>query len=285
MADLGKTNRLVILRESDHGFYLDGGELGEILLPNREIPDDDIEQGDEVDVFVYRDSEDRIVAGTAHPIAEVGQFAALKVTSVHPKLGAFLDWGLPKELLLPYREQPRRVREGETAVVFIMVDPKSNRIIATGRTNRLLDRFHHSYKGGEEVSLIVQEKTPLGYTTIVDQQFQGLLHENRVNRPLRVGDTLNGYIASVREHGKLDLSLEPVGYERVPDLSERILESLKESGGSIPLGDKSPPEAIQATFGTSKKAFKQAIGALYRQRKIELSDREITLTDPSPAQS
>lgn len=284
MAELGKTNQLIIVRDSDHGFFLDGGELGDILLPKKETPEG-VEQGDEIEVFILRDSDDRLIATREKPIAEAGQFAALKVTAVHPRLGAFLDWGLPKELLLPFREQPKRVREGETAVVYIMVDEKSHRIVATGRTNRLLNRFHHTYKGGEQVSLIVQEKTPLGYTMIVDQAYRGLLHENRANRPIKVGDVLTGYIASVREQEKLDISLEPVGYERVPDLSDRILKMLNDSGGTISLGDKSSPDAIRNTFGTSKKAFKQAIGALYRQRKIELSGEQITLVDSPTAQS
>lgn len=284
MAELGKTNRLVIVRDSNHGFFLDGGKHGDILLPKKETPED-VEQGDEIDVFVLRDSDDRIIATREKPIAEVGQFASLKVTAIHPRLGAFLDWGLPKELLLPFREQPFRVREGQYAVVYIMVDEKSDRIIATGRNNRFLNRFRHSYKGGEEVSLIVQEKTPLGYNMIVDQSYRGLLHDNRIKRPISIGDVLTGYIASVREHEKLDISLEPVGYKRVPDLSERIIEALKTEGGKLPLGDKSSPEAIREAFGTSKKAFKQAIGALYRERKIELSAEEISLVDTPPAQS
>ena len=280
MAELGKTNTLIIVRESDHGFYLDGGELGEILLPNREKPED-LEQGDEIEVFVSRDSEDRIVATTSKPIAEVGQFAALEVTALNPRLGAFLDWGLPKELLLPFREQTVRPRVGDRVVVYIMIDERSNRIVATGRTNRLLNRFRATYRGGEKVSLIVQEKTPLGFMMIVDQQFRGLIHKNRINKKLAIGDTLEGYVASHREEGKIDLSLEPVGYTRVDDLSSRILSAIEENGGTLPMGDKSSPEEIKERFQTSKKAFKQALGSLYRERKINLSGEEISLVKPS----
>ncbi|MEM9017116.1 MAG: S1-like domain-containing RNA-binding protein [Verrucomicrobiota bacterium] len=282
MAELGKSNDLVIVRDSDHGFFLDGGELGEILLPNNEVPEG-VEQGDLVDVFVALDSEDRIVATTQKPVCEVDQFAALEVKEVNSNIGAFLDWGLTKDLLLPFREQPRRVRKGEVAVVRVLVDEVSQRIIATGRTNRFLNQSRPRYTTGEKVDLIIQERSPLGYLAIVNQAHRGLLHHSQLTRPLRIGETMEGYIAAVKEGDKIDLSLEPVGYGRVTSLSERILEKLKENGGRLELNDKSPPEEIRRAFGCSKKAFKQAVGALYRERVVQLVDGGIELLPQSAA--
>ncbi|MEM7601256.1 MAG: S1-like domain-containing RNA-binding protein [Verrucomicrobiota bacterium] len=276
MARLGKTNTLVIVRDSDHGFYLDGGDLGEILLPNAEVPEG-VEQGDEVEVFVSRDSEDRLVATVQKPIAEVGQFAALEVTSIESNIGAFLDWGLTKDLLLPFREQPFRVRVGQLALVYLTVDEVSNRIIASARTKRHLDKTRPDYQVGQAVELIIRERTPLGYMSIVNQQHSGLLHESRISRPLKIGETFNGYIAAMKPGDKIDLSLEPVGYGRVTGLSGQILEKLKENGGSLEIGDKSSPDDIRRVFQTSKKAFKQALGALYRKRLIEISGEHISL--------
>ena len=276
MAQLGKTNTLLIVRDSDFGFYLDGGDLGEILLPNAEVPQG-VEQGDEVEVFVSRDSEDRIVATVQKPVVEVGGFAALEVTSVYSNIGAFLDWGLTKDLLLPFREQPFHVRVGQLAVVYVMIDEVSNRIVATLKTNRFLDKTRANYQNGEAVSFIIQERTPLGYMAIVNQAHRGLLHESRISRPLRIGETFDGYIAEMKDGGKIDLSLEPVGYGRVTGLSGQILEKLEQNGGHLAVGDKSSPDEIRRAFQTSKKAFKQALGALYRKRLIEMKDGGISL--------
>lgn len=280
MARLGKTNTLPIVRDSDFGFYLDGGELGDILLPNAEVPQG-VEQGDEVEVFVSRDSEDRIVATVQKPFVEVGQFAALEVMSINSNIGAFLDWGLSKDLLLPFREQPFRVRVGQLALVYVMVDEVSNRIVATLRTNRFLDKTRANYQTGEAVTFIIQERTPLGYMAIVNQEHRGLLHESRINRPLKIGETFDGYIAEMKEEGKIDLSLEQVGYGRVTGLSSQILEKLKENDGRLNVSDKSSPEEIRRLFQTSKKAFKQALGALYRKRLIEMKEGSIYLVKKS----
>ncbi|MDF2375392.1 MAG: S1-like domain-containing RNA-binding protein [Verrucomicrobiales bacterium] len=280
MAQLGKTNTLLIVRDSDFGFYLDGGELGEILLPNAEVPQG-VEQGDELEVFVSRDSEDRIVATVQKPVVEVGQFAALEVTAVNSNIGAFLDWGLSKDLLLPFREQPFHVRVGQLAVVYVMIDEVSNRIVATLKTNRFLDKTRADYQVGEPVSFIIQERTPLGYMAIVNQAHRGLLHESRISRPLKIGETFDGYIAAMKEQGKIDLSLEPVGYGRVTDLSGQIMEKLGQNGGHLKVSDKSSPEEIRRMFQTSKKAFKQALGALYRKRLIEMKDGGISLLKKS----
>lgn len=273
---LGRTCRLVALRETDHGLILDGGTFGDILLPNREVPDE-AEPGDELEVFLSRDSEDRIVATTAKPVCEVGEFALLEVKSVNANIGAFLDWGLPKDLLLPFREQLQRVKPGQRVLVRVALDRVSGRIIASARTNRYLDQTKPVYDNGDEVDLIIQERSPLGYMAIVDGEYRGLIHESRIVRPLRVGEKLTGYVAALKPDGKIDLSLEPVGYGRVTGLSGTILEALEKAGGTLPIGDKSSPEEIRRTFGTSKKAFKQALGALYRERKIRMSDGSVEL--------
>jgi len=280
MALLGKINQLIILRESDHGFYLDGGPLGEILLPTREVPAD-VEQGDEVPVFVSRDSEDRIVATTLLPLCQVGEFAGLKVIEVNDRIGAFLDWGLPKDLLLPFAEQSKKVRTGERVVVRVIVDEKTNRIIATSKLGRYLDKTAPRYETGQPVTLLVLEKTPLGYAAVIDGKHRGLIHESEVHRPLEPGDKLQGYVRALREDYKIDLSLEPVGYSRVTDLSDRILEVLRSRGGRIAVGDESSPDVIRDTFGSSKKAFKQAIGHLYKKRLIEVSPESIALVPQS----
>lgn len=266
----------MILRESDHGFYLDGGPLGEILLPRREVPPD-VEQGDEVEVFVSRDSEDRLVATSRKPYCEVGDFAVLKVVSVNSNIGAFLDWGLDKELLLPFREQPYRVREGQRVLIRVVVDERSGRLAATARTRRYLDSVPPRYLPGDEVDLLVMEEAPEGFYAIIDQRCRGLIHRQRVKRPLAVGDRTTGYVVEVKEGGKVDLSLEPVGFSRITDLSARILEALQAAGGRIDLDDKSPPEAIEKAFGASKKAYKQALGTLYRRKRIRFVEGGVEL--------
>ncbi len=276
MALLGRINQLIILRESDHGFYLDGGPLGEILLPTREVPAD-VEQGDEVTVFVSRDSEDRIVATTQLPLCQADDFAGLRVIEVNDRIGAFLDWGLPKDLLLPFAEQSKKVGTGQKVVVRVIIDEKTNRIIATTKLGRYLDKTSPRYEAGQPVSLMVLEKTPLGYAAMIDRRHRGLIHASEVHRELEPGEELQGYVRALREDYKIDLSLEPVGYGRVTDLSDRILETLRAKGGSLAIGDQSSPEQIRETFGTSKKAFKQAAGRLYKKMLIEIGPDHITL--------
>ncbi len=279
MALLGRINHLIILRESDNGFYLDGGTLGEILLPTREIPDE-VEQGDEVPVFISRDSEDRIVATTQLPLCQAGEFCGLRVIEVNDRIGAFLDWGLPKDLLLPFAEQSKPVGAGQKVVVRVIIDEKTDRIIATSKLGRYLDKTAPRYETGQPVSLIVLEKTPLGYAAMIDQRHRGLIHESEVHRTLEVGESLQGYIRAVREDYKIDIALEPIGYGRVSDLSGRILEILRERGGRVPVSDRSSPEEIRTVFGASKKAFKQAVGHLYKKRLIDLGEDNISLVPP-----
>lgn len=279
MAFLGRIQNLLILRASDHGFILDGGGLGEILLPNSETPPE-VEQGDEVRVFISRDSEDRIVATSRLPLCEAGDYAGLKVIEVHPRLGAFLDWGLAKDLLLPFAEQSKPVRPGERVVVRVVVDPKSNRLIATSKLGRYLDKTPPRYESGQAVSLMILERTPLGWSAMVERRHRGLLYAKDVHRPLEPGLELEGFVREVKEDFKIDLSLEAVGFGRVTDLSGRILEQLRQHGGRIDLGDESSPEAIRERFGASKKAFKQAVGALYRKRLVQPAPHSLVLLPP-----
>jgi len=278
MANIGKTNRLVIVRASDQGYYLDGGKLGEILLPNRYVPEE-VEQGDELEVFVYRDSEDRLVATTDKPFCELCQFAALEVLSVHQKIGAFLDWGLPKDLLLPFAEQGQRVKPGRKVVVYVMCDRRSNRIIATTKTNRFLNQTPPDYEPGQSVSLIVMERTPLGFNCVVNQAHRGLLYHSDLKESLKIGREMNGFVKKVRDSGQIDLSLSEDGFGRVLSLSDQILDALRENGGRIDIGDRSSPETIRRVFATSKKTYKKALGTLYRKRLIRIGDDRIELGD------
>lgn len=278
MANLGKLNRLKVLYSTPHGIYLDGGDHGEILLPTRYIPRG-TQLDDLLEVFVYRDSEDRVIATTERPLAFAGEFASLEVVSVNRQVGAFLNWGLPKDLLLPFREQLDQVHVGQKVVVFVMLDERSDRIIATARLNRHLSRQPVPYRQGQEVSLLITNRTPLGYNALVGKTHMGLLHQGRVATPLQPGQEIKGYIAAVHPGGKMDLSLDSSGYQRVAPLTERILEALKANGGQLDFDDDSPPERIRETFETSKAAFKQALGALFRQRQIRFTRPGIAWID------
>ena len=269
MAVIGKQNSLRAVRETPQGLYLDGESLGEILLPGVYIPRCTV-PGDTLEVFVYRDSEDRLVATTDVPLATVGEFALLRVAGVNRTIGAFLDWGLPKDLLLPFREMEGPVAEGEWIVVFVHLDLKSDRIYATTRLSQHLSKEPPAYTVGQPVDLIITRETPLGYIALVDRSHLGLLYRNLTPKPLRVGDRVPGFIAACRPDGKIDLTLESSGRNAVMTLAEKILESLEKNGGRLNLDDDSPPEAIRAAFGASKKAFKQALGQLYRGQRIRL---------------
>lgn len=276
MALIGQRNQLLIVREAPPGYYLDGGTHGEILLPGRYITKDSV-PGGTIDVFVYRDSEDRLVATTESPYAMVGQFAYLQVVGINPRVGVFLDWGLDKDLLLPAREQSAPVRVGEGVVVFVMLDEKTDRVVASARLNRHLSSTPPTYREGEAVKLLVTGESPMGYNAIVNSAHRGLLYRAELSGPLLVGQQFDGFVRRVREDGKIDLSLDRAGYRRIAPLTEQIMDSLKAAGGRMPYHDGSSPEEIRAAFGVSKKAFKQAIGALYRDRQIQIENHGIRL--------
>jgi len=280
MAILGKRNLLSVIRESQPGLYLDGGELGEILLPGRYIPAG-LAPKQKLDVFVYRDSEDRLVATTETPNALVGEFACMKVINVHPQVGAFLDWGLEKDLLVPFQEQEFPLRLGDWVVVYVGLDARTNRIIASTRLNRHVSRDTPAYREGQQVNLLVAAETPQGYQAIVDNAHLGQVAKSQVASPLKTGARLKGFVRAVRAGGKIDLRLDAAGYQRVEPLTKLIISALKMSGGRLAFDDESSPGTIRQNFGVSKKAFKQALGKLYKTRSIAFTKPGIKLLDNS----
>jgi len=277
MVRIGKLNRLEVVKELDFGMYLDGGDLGEILLPRRYVPEG-LKAGDTIEVFVFLDSEDRIIATTDRPYAMVGEFALLKVVSTGTA-GAFLDWGLQKDLLVPFREQKHKMEQGKSYVVFIYLDTKSSRIAASSRIERFLDKHPPGFKPGQEVSLLIYEQTDIGYKAVINNSHQGVLYKNEVFQPLAIGQTVKGYIKKVRDDSKIDLTLDKPGYEKIEDLSERILDELRRQGGFIAVTDKSAPEIMYELFGMSKKTYKKAVGALYRKRLVTIEPDGIRLNE------
>jgi uncharacterized protein len=278
MATIGKRNTLMVLRESKSGIYLDGGKHGEILLPNRYVPRG-IAPGDRLVVFVYRDSEDRLVASTETPLATVGEVATLKVISVNQQIGAFLAWGLAKDLLLPFREQTGPVRVGQDVVVRVYLDEKTERIVASMKLGQDSALEPPNYRSGQPVEFLITDKTSLGYKALVEGKHPGLLYHEGISAPVAIGQKLRGFVRALRPDGKIDLSLDQAGYRRVAPLALRIVQALQRSGGRLGLDDDSPPEAIRQAFGTSKKAFKQALGTLYKTRRIRFSKPGIELLD------
>ena len=278
MAHLGKRNALPIVRQAPPGLYLDGGPLGEILLPGRYIQPG-WAVGGKMDVFIYRDSEDRLVATTETPRAMVGEFAYLRVVSWKPNVGAFLDWGLDKDLLLPLREQASSLRPGDWALVRVLLDERSQRIVASARLSRFLNLTPPAYAEGQPVKLLIETETPLGYRAIINQAHTGLLYRAELASPLTIGQALGGFIRTIRPDGKIDLGLDPTGHLRIAPLGQRIITALEASGGHLPYHDGSSPEEIRAAFGMSKKAFKQAIGVLYREHRIRIAPDGIHLVE------
>ena len=280
MAQLGKRNLLPIIRAAQPGLYLDGGEHGEILLPARYIPAGAV-PGGKIEVLVYRDSDDRLVATTERPHAFAGEFACLRVAGVNPRIGVFLDWGLGKDLLLPAREQDGPLNPGDWVVVQVMVDQKTDRLVASARLNRRLDLTPPPYHEGEAVHLLVASKSPLGYNLIINHAHRGLVYNADVPSPLKVGQVVEGYVRNVRPDGKVDIALGRAGYRRIGEVSETVLAKLRAAGGRLPFHDGSLPEEIRDAFGVSKKAFKQAIGALYKDRLIRIEPDGIYLENPT----
>ena len=279
MALIGRMNSLQVVKHTDFGLYLDGGADGEILLPKRYIPKDaPSEVEDWLNVFVYYDSEDKLIATTLKPKVQVGGFASLKVLDIN-RIGLFLDWGLPKDLLLPHSEEKRPLQVGDYCVVHVFLDQRSRRITATARLDRYLDREPASYRVGQEVELLVVEPTDLGFKAIIDGRHWGLVHKNEVFKFLRPGMQEKGYIRELRADGKISLSLQPVGQQAAGSLAEQILARLREEGGSLPLSDKSSPEEIVRLFGVSKGNFKKAIGGLYKQGRIRILADGIELAE------
>lgn len=276
---IGRTCQLKVNRQVEFGFYLDGGEqYGEVLLPNGEIrPDIDVHIGEPLEVFLYLDTQERIVATTHMPLAQVGDFAYLEVAWIN-NFGAFLHWGPQKDLFVPFREQKMKMMKGHSYIVHVHLDPETYRIMASAKVEHFLSQDFPPYRTGDQVELLIWQKTNLGLKAIVDGRYGGLLYDTQMFRTLRTGDRVKGYISQVRPDGKLDLSLQCPGQRGVEDFSAQLLRHLQMNGGQTPLGDKSPAEEVYALFGVSKKVFKKAVGDLYRQRLIEISDTGIRLT-------
>jgi predicted RNA-binding protein (virulence factor B family) len=275
MVEIGKINTLEVVRETDNGLYLDGRELGEILMPKKFITEEVRKLG-WADVFVYTDSEDRLVATTEKPFAMVGDFAFLKVVSVS-RFGAFLDWGLPKDLLVPFREQKADMVEGRSYLVFLFVDILTKRIAASAKLDKFLDNTPPEYELGDEVQLMIAEETDLGYKAIVNNEHWGMLYKNQLYQTLSQGQKITGYINKVRDDDKIDLLIEKPGYEKVDAISQKILDELKQNRGFMAVSDNTSPEMINSLFGISKKNFKKAIGSLYKKRMITFDSDGIRL--------
>ena len=277
MALLGRYNSLQIVKHVEFGLYLDGGADGEILLPGRYIPKNaETEVDDWLNVFIYLDSEDQLIATTEKPKVQVGEFASLKVKDINGA-GIFLDWGLPKDLLMPYSEEKRQMKAGEYCVVHAYLDKRTRRITATARLDRYLDKLPANYSVGQEVDLLVAEETPMGFKAIINNKHWGLIHKNEVFKFLRSGKQEKGYIKELRSDGKIALSLQPIGQALASTLNDKILDKLKAANGVLPVSDKSDPQVISDLFGVSKGNFKKAIGALYKDGRIVIHADRIEL--------
>lgn len=275
MLQIGKMNRLSVVKLVDFGLYLDGFEKGEILLPQNSMPDE-VQIGDVLDVFIYLDSEDRIIATTQKPFVMVGEFALLRCVDV-TNIGAFLDWGLQKDLFVPFREQKMKMQSGRSYLVYVYLDMESERVVASAKIDKYLDKTIPELNPGDEVKVIIADQTDIGYKVIVNQAFWGVLYENEVFSPLNKGEVMTAYVKKVRDDDKIDLTLHRYGYRKVEDTLDLILTRLEHQGGEIRLSDKSTPEDIYEAFGISKKTFKQAIGSLFKQRKIEITENSIKI--------
>lgn len=273
MLHIGKTNTLTIVKQQGADVYLGTETSNKILLANK-LPSH-LQVGDSVDAFVYVDTDGHLAATTRMPLAQVDEIAWLKVVSVN-YVGAFLDWGLPKDLLVPFSEQHLEMEVGRRYLVRLFLDDNS-RLLATTKINRFLSETSVYFKAGEKVQLIIADQTDLGYKAIINNSHWGMLYRNELFQEVRLGQKLDGYIKQVREDYKIDLTLYEPGYGKVESITDTILAKLQAHGGELMLSDKSPPEAIYAMFGVSKKVFKQAIGALYKDHKISLDKTGIKL--------
>lgn len=276
MIALGTLNTLTVKKQVKFGFYLDGLSWGEILLPNNVAPAN-LQLGEPLEVFLYLDSEDQLIATTEIPAIMVGQVAMLPVVA-STKVGAFLNWGLKKDLLVPFSEQHIPLKEGQRYLVYCYVD-LSNRIVASTKLDRHLHKTAAQYSPGDKVNIIISEATDLGYKAVINHQHWGVLYNNEVFKPLKRGEQMMAYVVKVRDDGKIDLRLNSATYKQAQELTESILDKLKQNNGKLALTDKSSPELIYDMFGVSKKAYKQAIGTLYKDKKIVILDAGIMLVD------
>lgn len=277
IVELGQFNHLEVIKETSFGLFLDGDELGEILLPKQYVPEG-TREGEFLKVFLYCDSEDRYVATTLNPLATVGEFSFMKVVDNSP-IGTFVDWGLAKDLLIPFAEKTHKMIEGREYLVYVMVNKVSQRIIGSTRLEKFLSLPLPELEENEEVDLYIYRETDLGYTVIINQKYWGLLYHDEVFKPLEYGQQIKGYVKKIREDQKVDLTLRCPGEDRRVNLADTILKALKENNGFLPVCDKTSPKVIYEMFGESKKTFKKALGALYKERLIRLEKDEIYLIE------
>lgn len=275
MLNIGKINRLQVVKSVEFGLYVDGGEHREILLPSRYAPGD-CEPGDWLDLFIYRDSDDRLIATTETPYAMVEQCAYLKVVAVN-KFGAFLDWGLPKDLLVPFNEQKLPMQAGRSYVVCIFLDDATQRIAASSKLRDHLSEQAFYLQPHQAVELLIAGRTQLGYQAVVNDTHLGLLYDSEIFQPLRIGDKIPGFIKNIRSDRKIDLCLQLDDQQTRDALAGRIIDHLKAHGGVSTLTDSSPPDDIYKTFGVSKKQYKKALGGLYKGKLIHIDKHQITL--------
>jgi predicted RNA-binding protein (virulence factor B family) len=281
MIKIGKTNTLTVKSIQGQTLQLDGGSAGSILLKKEEAAHT-CSPGDLLKVFIYVDREQQLLATTRTPLAQVGDFARLRVVSTTAS-GAYLDWGLENDLLVPKSEMQNPMREGRSYFVHVFVSTMTNRVTASSRLDKYISLQFPDYAPGEEVDLIIFDQTELGFRAIVNQSHEGMLYHNELYQHVAIGQELTGFIKKIRDDLKIDLRLQRPGHQRIDDISQMILQTVKDNNGCLPLTDKSPPKAIYAQFGISKKIFKKAIGTLYKQRLIALTPKGINLTsDQSP---
>ncbi len=274
MAQVGQVNRLKIIKTVEFGLYVDAGSLGEVLLPARYVPDM-VEEGQNIEVFIYLDSQDRLVATTDKPLASVGEVAYLRVNQVN-RTGAFMDWGMPKDLMVPFAEQRVPMEEGRSYCVFLYID-NTGRVAASSKLSQYLHEKNGDFKSGQEVGLQVVSRSDLGYTAVINGTHLGLIHNSDILYPLRMGQKLKGYIKGIRPDHKINLRIQRHGAAARDELGQRILAFLTENNGESDLTDKSSPEAIFRVYRTSKANYKKTLGRLYKAQKITLSAEKITL--------
>jgi len=272
---IGDWNVLTIEREVDFGLYLDGGEEGDILLPSRYVPEK-YSVGEEIRVFIYLDQDERLIATTQAPLCRVGEFAYLECAWVN-QYGAFLNWGLMKDLFCPFREQRVRMEVGNRYMIYVYMDNESYRLAATSKIERHLSKDFPPYSVGEEVGILVWQKTNLGYKVIVENAHEALVYRDQIFKPIQIGEKMRGFISNIRADGKIDVMLQPVGRQMTEDFAEVLLDYLRQHNGFCELGDKSDAELIKQRFQVSKKTYKRAIGDLYKRRLITIADDGIHL--------
>lgn len=268
MAEIGKYNTLKVVKEVDFGVYLDGC-TDEILLPKRYVPEG-LKTDDEITVFIYHDNEGRLTATTDRPVATVGEIAMMEVVDASPS-GAFLKWGIMKDVFVPIAHQERRMRPGDRRMVRLYIDERTGRVTGTEKLDKFLSNYELTVKENDEVDLVVYQSTDIGYKVIINNQHLGVLHFNEVFKDLEPGDKLKGYVKHIRPDHKIDVSPGVKGYSKVQGEEERILQLLRDNSGYLPYNDKSAPEDIYTFFGMSKKTFKMTLGALYKKQLISFT--------------